>query len=213
LADQLSGISWPAYYLDFETVQTAIPLYPDTAPYEQVVTQYSLHKCGSTRDFTSPRHFEYLADPSRDCRRELAESLLGRLGRRGSVVVYYAPFERSRLQELAAKFPDLAPSINAVVRRLVDLLDIVKAGVYHPGFSGSYSIKKVLPALVPELSYSDLDIRDGSTAVAQFAEMARGQCPPGEADAARRRLLEYCKRDTEAMVRLHEKLLGLCQPS
>jgi hypothetical protein len=209
LKDDLSRISWPAYYLDFETMQTALPLYPDVPPYEQVVTQYSLHRCASLQDLANPKHFEHLADPARDCQRELAESLLKRLGTKGSVIVYYAPFERSRLQALAVRFPDLKPRIDAVIGRLLDLLDIVRANVYHPSFGGSYSIKKVLPALVPELSYANLDIRDGSAAIAQFAAMALGKYSAQEVAATRENLLRYCKRDTEAMVRLHERLLEM----
>jgi hypothetical protein len=112
---------------------------------------------------------------------------------------------------LAVRFPDLKPRLDAVIRRLLDLLVIVKANVYHPSFGGSYSIKKVLPALVPEMSYDDLDIRDGSAAIAQFAAMAHGQYSAQEVASTRENLLKYCKRDTEAMVRLHERLLEMGQ--
>lgn len=118
----------------------------------------------------------------------------------------YSSFEQTRIKVLRDAFPDLAYSLEGILNRLVDLLRIVTGYVYHPDFKGSYSIKKVLPVLVPDLSYKELPVADGSTAIMRFARMARGQIAPADIEQTRRDLLQYCKMDTYAMVRLHEKL-------
>ncbi len=202
LREDLAAVEWPARYLDFETVMTAIPLYPEVAPYEPVVTQYSLHTCSAPGVLVD--HRQYLAEPWRDCRRELAENLLRDLGDRGSIIVY-SRFEGDIVRGLMRRFPDLAGRLAGVVARLVDLEAIIRRGYYHPDFRGSTSIKRTLPALVPDMSYEGLAIGDGGTAAAAFAYMAWGRL----ADPARtrRQLLEYCRQDTLAMVKLHQHLL------
>ena len=207
LSESLAKMQWPASYLDFETVATAIPLYPGVAPYEQITTQFSLHRCARPGHVVA--HHEFLADPSRDCRRELAEKLLAVLDDQGSVIVYHAAFERGQLARLAELFPDLAPRLEAVIARLFDLEIVIRRGYYHPAFQGSYSIKRVLPVLVPELSYQGLPIGDGDTAVAEFARMALGQYDSDHAADIRRQLLQYCHLDTLAMVELHRRLLEI----
>jgi predicted RecB family nuclease len=108
-------------------------------------------------------------------------------------------------------YPDLAERLQSILHRLIDLEEIVKENIYHPEFRGSFSIKKVLPALVPELSYSELEINNGDTAIARFARMAKGEMSGDEAETTRRQLLEYCAMDTYAMVKLHEVLIGLSE--
>jgi CRISPR/Cas system-associated exonuclease Cas4 (RecB family) len=203
LGRKLSQVTWPAYYLDFETTATALPLYDGVAPYEQLPTQYSLHRCDRLRD--PDEHFEYLADPDRDCRRELATHLLGHLGAMGSIVVY-GNFESATIRSLANLYPDLADALNALVPRLYDLHPVVAQGYYQAEFHGRYSIKHVLPALVPELTYDGLDIQDGFQASAAFARMALGEYTDREQAQVRQGLLTYCKLDTLAMIRLHERL-------
>jgi hypothetical protein len=121
----------------------------------------------------------------------------------------YSSFEQTRLTALRNAFADLADALNSIIARLVDLHPLVADYVYHPDFRGSFSIKKVLPALVPDLSYAELDVADGDTAITRFARMARGEVPPAEIGFTRQQLLDYCKLDTLAMVRLHEALLEL----
>lgn len=208
LAAALGAVAFPVYYLDFETVMTALPLYPDTAPHAQVVTQYSIHKCGSPGRVD--RHVEYLADPTRDCQRELAERLVEDLGTEGSIVVY-SSFERQRIGELARRFPDLAEPLATITERLFDLLQVVRTHYYDPAFHGRYSIKTVLPVLVPDMTYEGMAIGDGGAAMTKFARMALGQCSRTECEATRRDLLTYCGQDTMAMVRLHEVLGNLCR--
>jgi predicted RecB family nuclease len=207
LREDLAKIEWPAAYLDFETVATAVPLYPGIAPYQQITTQFSVHVCDEPGHVI--RHHEYLADPTRDCQRELAERLLEALDGTKSVIVYHASFEKGRLTDLAKLFQDLAPQLQNVSDRLVDLEVVIRNGYYHSDFRGSYSIKRVLPVLVPDLSYEGLPIGDGDTAVAQFARMALGQYETEEVAVIRRQLLDYCVLDTLAMVRLHQRLVEI----
>lgn len=203
LKEKLSSIKFPAYYLDFETVQTTIPLYADIAPYTQLPTQYSIHKCSATGKVTD--HLEYLSDPTRDCRRELAEHLIKDLSGNGSIIVY-SSFEKVRINNLAAMYQDIAKELESLVPRLVDLNAIIAKCFYHPEFHGSTSIKVTLPVLVPNLLYDDLVIRDGDTAVTTFAYMALGRLTGDEAELAKKNLLKYCERDTLAMVAVHEQL-------
>jgi len=200
----LCSVVWPAHYLDFESVMTAIPLYDDIAPFEQITTQYSIHHCSAPGKIIG--HSEYLADPSRDCQRELAAQLLADLGDRGSIIVY-SHFEAVRIAALAARFPYLAQRLVLLTRRVFDLLPIVRKGLYHHALKSSFSIKALLPAVIPEMSYDELDIADGDTAVARFAWLAMGCCNAKQAQKVRDDLLAYCKRDTLAMVELHHALL------
>ena len=118
----------------------------------------------------------------------------------------YSPFEKTRIRALMDLFPDLQAALQAILDRLVDFERIIEGNIYHPEFRGSFSVKAVLPALVPELSYAGLDVKDGGTAIARFARMAKGEMSPEEALATREQLLEYCKMDTLAMLKLHETL-------
>jgi hypothetical protein len=206
LADALQSIAWPCHYLDFETVTTTLPLYAGSGCHEQILTQFSIHKLD--RADGELQHFDYLADATRDCQRELAQKLIEHLGPAGSIMVY-SGFERTRIKALQNRFPDLHDPLQAILDRLVDLLPIISGHVYHPDFHGSFSIKTVLPALVPEMSYADLEIRNGDCAVARFARMARREITGPDIDITRAQLLRYCERDTLAMVRLHQKLTEL----
>jgi len=205
LRDELESISWPVYFLDFETVMTAIPLYPDIAPYTQIPTQYSIHKCSELGQVID--HFEYLADPSKDCRKEFITNLNNDLKEEGSIVVY-SNFEKVIINNLGKLYPFFSPKLSSLVDRMIDLEAIIRGNFYHPDFHGSTSIKRTLPALVPDMSYEDLDIADGNSAMAAFAYLALGKYNEGiEAKSTKRNLLNYCKQDTLAMVRLHQKLI------
>ena len=139
----------------------------------------------------------------------MAQSLITDLGTEGSIIVY-SPFESSRIGELAERLPDLAEPLLAIRARLFDLLQVVREHYYHPAFHGTYSIKTVLPVLVPEMSYSGLAIADGGAAMTVFARAALGQYSPTEWAEIRKNLLTYCGQDTMAMVQLHRVLFGLC---
>ena len=198
-------IDWPAGYLDFETVKTALPLYSDIAPHEQIVTQYSLHIRAD--DKSELEHRDYLADHSKDCRRELTEQLLADCEECKTLFVY-SSFEKTVLGNLAVRFPDLADALQSLASKLFDLLPIVRNGFVHPEFGGKSSIKVVLPVIAPDLSYKGLKINNGDAAIAAFAHLAMGKIEPTQVEILRSDLLGYCKLDTLAMVRLHDGLRG-----
>jgi len=206
LALRLSKLTWPCHYLDFETVATVLPLYPSHGCHRQTLTQFSIHHRTTMKDV--PTHSEYLADPAHDCEGELARRLIEALGNTGSVIVY-TKFEEKRIEALRDQFPELKAPLDAILGRLADLEAMIEQNIYHPEFHGSFSIKKVLPALVPELSYAGLEIKNGDMAIARFAKMAKGQILGNDVEATRKQLLEYCKMDTLAMVKLHETLCAL----
>lgn len=206
LKKELEKVVFPAYYLDFETIQTAIPLYPNIAPFTQIPTQYSLHQCSAPGQIIN--HYEYLAEPSRDCRRELAERLIADCGKKGTIFEY-SNFEQNIISGLIDEYPDLQIPLQAILHRIIDLCSIVRKYYYHPDFHGSYSIKDVLPVMVNDMGYDDLNISEGGEAMAVFAYMAKGKYNKQEMQTKRNELLEYCKVDTLAMVRVHEKLVEL----
>lgn len=202
---ELRSLTWPVYHLDFETVMPALPLWPGTHPYEAVPVQYSVHV---HRDDGSIEHREFLAEAGEDPRLTLAERLLIDLGESGSIV-HYSPYERRILAGLSEWFPHLRTQFAGVEKRLLDLEKIVRANLRHPMDCGRTSIKYVLPAWCPDLSYDGLEVRDGQTASVRYLRMALGGMTEEEAQALRRDLLEYCKLDTYATVRLLEELLRL----
>jgi len=202
----LKDVSSPVSFLDFETIATAIPLFDGTRPYQQIPFQFSLHCNDSSREY---RHYEYLGDGKTDPRPELIKQLIASLPSKGSVFVYYMPFEKSRLQELAESFPQYKKQLNAICERLVDLIiPFRNRYIYHYKMNGSASIKSVLPALFPELDYSKLNISDGGMASLAYLNLS---CITDKKQIASTRgnLLEYCKMDTRAMVELYQYLSKL----
>ncbi len=208
LRTALSKIIYPAYYLDFETTNTGIPLYPDIAPYTQVPFLYSVHKCSAPGKVVS--HSAYLADPAIDCRRELAVNLIRDCGEKGTIFSY-SHFEKQIIRGLIRCCPDLRVSLEKLIERLVDLKEILAKYIYHPDFRGSYSIKKVLPVLVPDMSYEGLDISDGGEAMVQFAWLVRGRYGKEEGEVVKGSLVEYCGVDTLGTVKVHEVVEGLAR--
>ena len=204
LADALSDIKWPCHYLDFETVPTTLPLYDGYGCHKQILTQFSiLHRDSFDIE---PSHSEFLANAEESQERALAEHMIQAVGARGTIIVY-SSFERTRIKALADQFPDLSSTLTAIDERLVDFEKIIKGHIYHPAFGGSFSLKKIIPALVTDISYDDLAIRDGWAAIALFAQMARGEVE--DVNETRRNFLAYCKTDTLVMVRLHEIVAGM----
>ena len=196
-------IKFPAFYLDFETVQTAIPLYPDIAPYTQIATQYSIHKCADVGEILE--HREYICNHREDSRRELAENLIKDLENEGSIISY-SSFEKTTINNLANLYPDLSDRLSALTERLIDLEAILRQHYYNPEFHGSTSIKATLPVLVPEMSYEGLMIKEGSSASAAFAYLALGKYEAEREKEVLSNLSTYCGQDTMAMVKLHESL-------
>jgi Domain of unknown function(DUF2779) len=144
-------------------------------------------------------HREFLHSDRTDPRRPFAEELLDAVGGKGSIVAYGA-FEATRLRELGEHLKDLAPALARVRNRIVDLLPLIRDHVYDPEFHGSFSLKSVLPALVPELGYDDLKLTDGGLASLAYAEIQTPEVTSERRDQLRDALLAYCNRDTLAMV-------------
>ncbi len=201
----LAKLPRPHYYLDFETIQFAVPIWAGTRPYQQIPFQWSCHIEDRTGAIT---HHEFLADTPDDPRRKFATTMLAVLGDRGPVFVYHAAFERTRINELADAFPDLAPALLSIAARIVDLLPIVREHYYHRDMRGSWSIKAVLPTIAPDLSYDDLEVADGGMAQVAFAELLQPDLPSDRREQLRAGLLKYCELDTWAMVRVEKFMRG-----
>jgi len=196
----LDTLWYPLYHLDFETFNVAIPKFDGTRPYQQVPFQFSLHV--QQEAGAEPEHYEYLAAPDVDPRRELIEQLLALIPEDGCVLTYNQTFEKGVLRNLAELFPDLADAINKRVENVRDLMvPFRRRDVYRWPMRGSYSIKEVLPAMVPELSYSGMQVADGMAAMQAYHDMC-AMGPGAELDRLRTAMLEYCRLDTLAMVRI-----------
>ena len=204
----LDTLSFPLYFLDFETMQQAVPQFPGAKPYAQIPFQYSLHYIETPGG--ELKHKEFLAESGVDPRRAIAESLCRDIPMNVCVTAYNKGFECGRLKELAELFPDLANHLLNIRGNVKDLLDPFQAGYYYnKAMGGSFSIKSVLPALFPgdpELDYHNLEgVHNGGEAMTIFPKIK--DMPPEEAATARKNLLAYCKLDTYAMVKVWEKLV------
>jgi hypothetical protein len=203
--DFLAELPYPRYYLDFETVQFAVPRWPGTRPYQQLVFQWSLHV---ERRPGELEHHEFLDTSGGSPVRPAAEALLAACGEQGPVFVYH-DFEKWRLVEMALMLPDLAPRLEALTGRLVDLLRLTREHYDHPALNGSYSLKTVLPTVDPELRHGMLDdVQDGLSAQGAYHECADPACEPDRRDTVRRALLDYCSLDTLGLVRVAHRLAG-----
>ena len=209
IKDYLDKLSFPLYFLDFETQQNAIPPYEGTKPYQQIPFQYSLH---IIEEEGGPLlHKEFLAESGTDPRREIAEALCRDIPYNVCTLAYNKMFECGRLRELADTFPDLADHLLNIANNIQDLIDPFRAGYYYvPAMGGSFSIKSVLPALFPDdpsLDYHSLSnlCQNGGDAMNLFPAIAK--MTPAEAKDAKQALLRYCCLDTFAMVKVWEKLL------
>lgn len=206
-AQVLQAYPLPVQFLDFETIHFAVPIWAGTRPYQQIPFQYSLHTVHADG---SIKHSEFLGIDGGDPSLALAKSLVADCGQcGGAIFAYNAGFEKSRIREMALRFPHYAAELLALNERIVDLLPIARERFYHPSMHGSWSIKAVLPAAVPALKYSDLDgVQDGGMAMEAFLEALHPETPPERRDALRKQLLAYCKLDTYAMVKLWQLFAG-----
>lgn len=199
-----NGLNYPLYFLDFETIGPSIPVYDGSRPFQQIVFQYSLHI--QKTPTSSIEHREYLAEPFQDPRIRFVNQLIQDCGNSGDILVYNIGFERGKLNDLTKVFPEFSIAIEGIVSRLKDLMTPFQQKWYYtPKMKGSYSIKSVLPALVPELTYGDLEIKEGGTASNTFLSMVNGSFK-GDLKETRKHLMEYCKLDTWAMVKILDKL-------
>jgi len=196
----------PAYFLDFETIQFAVPIWKGTRPYQQIPFQFSLHTLGGKGKLEA---WSFIDLSGNDPSRAFADSLITVCGKRGPIFVYNAGFEGARIKELAERFSKLAPNLLAIKERLVDLHPITKAHYYHPSQHGSWSIKAVLPAVAPDLSYEALEgVQNGGMAMEAYLEAINPDTTPERKIEIEQQLTDYCGLDTFAMVRLWQFLAG-----
>jgi predicted RecB family nuclease len=207
LRRELSKLKYPLYFMDFESVYPALPRFAGMWPYAQIPFQWSIHR--QLEVDAELEHCEFLADDDQDPRRQFIQSLCEALGKRGKIIVYNATFESQRLGELADWLPEFRDRIKKIQERVWDLLPFVKRHVYHPQFNGSFSIKVVLPALVPDMTYAQMEVAHGEQAGLAWERMVRGGVDPAEGKRLKAALLAYCEMDTLAMVKILERLRGM----
>jgi len=201
----LKTLSYPLYFLDFETFMSAIPLYDGTKPYQNVPFQYSLHY--QKKKGCKLYHTEFLAEPGIDPRKPLLERMLAEIPEDVCILTYNMSFEKGVLTELAAQYPKHKKKIEKWIDNIQDLMvPLRQRDVYYWKFKGPYSIKNVLPVLVPQLSYDELEIADGGAAMEAYHQMCAAKDNPEALGQIRDNLLEYCKLDTLAMVRILDAL-------
>ena len=197
--EELRSLPYPRYYLDFEAVGPAIPIWAGTRPYQSVPFQWSCHIEDKDGE---PRHAEFLDTTGEPPMRLLAEKLLATLGESGPIFTY-TNFEQGMIKTLARMFPDLANGLKSLIHRLVDLHKITKANYYHPAMRGSWSLKAVLPTVAPDLDYGALgEVQEGMAAGRAYFEIIDKQTDPKRRQKLITSLREYCKLDTLALVRL-----------
>ncbi len=204
IANRLAELIFPIHFFDFETLNPAIPRFDGLKPFEQFPFQYSCHVL---QENGTLEHRDYLHEDPTDPRLLLVEALVDHIGPVGSVVVYHKSFESRLLRDLAKVFPQYAEALLSINQRLWDQEDIFKHHYRHPAFLGRTSIKKVLPVMVPGLSYDSLEVQNGAIAQAIWDDMIRTEDPPVKQQLIKN-LRDYCTQDTLAMVEIHKALLS-----
>jgi hypothetical protein len=203
----LDTLSYPLYFLDFETIGGALPAYDHQKPYQQIPCQYSLHI--QVKQDAEPIHLEFLAEAKNDPARPLAERLCKDIPNDVCVLAYHMDFEKGRITYLAERFPDLAPHLMAIHSNIKDLKTPFKKQAWRSHMQrGSNSLKAVVPAMFPddpELNYNTLThVHNGDEAMAAFTSLP--SLNPEEQQRTRAALLAYCRLDTLVMVRILDKL-------
>lgn len=200
-ADALAPLPYPRHYFDFEGIDLAVPVWKGVRPYEQVTFQWSCHIERAPGRFELAEFLDLSGqDPSVPCIEQMLTAIDP--GSKSPIFVYFATYERGRLQELATRHPQYAPALQRYITRLVDLLPLVKEHFYHPLMKGSFSIKEVLPVIAPDLDYSRLtEVSDGVAAQLAYikAALRKGQSAK-EAVETETNARIYCRQDTWAMV-------------
>ena len=203
LESELSDVAYPIHFLDFETVSPAIPRYSGTRPYQTMAFQWSDHILTADGNLA---HREYLCDEDKNPIEEFTRTLLEALETTGTIFIYTA-YEKGIIKELADHLPRYHQQLNAITGRFKDLYAIIKRNFYQPKFYGSFSLKSVLPALVPHMSYKSLSIQEGSQASLEYLKMIDSDTLVEEKERIKNDLLAYCGQDTLALVKIREELL------
>ncbi len=200
----LSELKYPLCYVDFETYTVAVPEHDGHWPYRQIPFQFSLHI--ESASGKTLKHHQYIAEPGSNPNKEFIETLLSNIGSKGSIIVYNKTFENTRLNELKNEFPEYYDQIENIQSRIIDLMVPFRKGHYKdPKMNGSYSIKAVLPALIPDLSYDNLNISNGGDASVTYYNL-KDETNNEIKEQTMIDLFEYCKLDTMAMVEILHKL-------
>ncbi|MBF0466828.1 MAG: DUF2779 domain-containing protein [Nitrospirae bacterium] len=200
----LKTLHYPLAYLDFETFNHPIPYYSGCRAYQQIPFQYSIHVI--PRVGAAPLHYEFLAESGIDSRRQLVEALIAAIPANSCVVTYNKVFEIGVLGSCIEWFPEYADEIQAIIDNIIDLMEPFKQkDIYYWTMNGSYSMKAVLPALLPAMGYSGLEIGNGNMAMSAFFRMNELSDADG-IDRIRLALLRYCELDTWGMVKIVEEL-------
>ncbi len=195
----VEALAYPRFYLDFETVAPAIPVWAGTRPYQVLPFQWSCH---IERAPGVMEHVEFLDLSGQPPMRALAEQMITDLETEGPVLMYTS-YERTVIEGLVARFPDLTAPLDAIIARLVDLHPVARINYYHPDMLGSWSIKAVLPTIAPDMDYARLEgIQEGTGASSAYLEAIDRSTGPERKEEIRTDLLKYCKHDTQAMVSL-----------
>ncbi|HKT33275.1 MAG TPA: DUF2779 domain-containing protein [Nitrospira sp.] len=202
LGNVLQSVEYPVHHLDFETMMLAVPKFSRMKPYQSIPVQWSNHTELASGEII---HREFLHSDATEPRRQWAERLLESLGDHGTIVVY-SSYEEAMMRQVAEAFPEFRHAFASIMKRLWDLYPVIKEHYYHPAFHGSYSIKSVLPVMVPELDYRDLQIQEGAQAASEYYRMVFIEEDWIEQARIKEALLQYCARDTMAMVRLRQAL-------
>jgi hypothetical protein len=208
LVAALSSITPPVAHIDFETVMFAVPRWDGCRPYDNIPVQMSVHVVDQSGN---ARHHAWIAKDTSDPRIGIGPAIVAACEGVKTVTAYNANFEKRCILAVAEVCPEIAPRLHEIADSIVDLLPMVRDNLYHKEFRGSFSLKRVLPALVPELTYNDLAISEGETASAQLMTLLFKQNEMTVEGRAKleRDLLAYCERDTSAMVALTRRLTEL----
>ena len=206
---ELDDLIYPLYFLDYETFAPPIPMYDGYKPFQRVPFQFSLHVL--EKGASESKHFGFLHKENSDPGPEFCEALKNLIGSEGSVVVWNKGFECSVNRELGSRLPEFKDLMEQVNVRVFDLMEVFKKQYYvHKDFKGSFSIKYVLPVLVPDFSYASLNIKEGGMASEKWRQMVLEDLTREERRKIAEDLTEYCKLDTYAMQKIFEALLKLC---
>ena len=196
IKSELSTWKFPLYSFDFETLQSAIPRFHKSSPYDQIPFQFSVHIWKSPEEYKL-EHFEFLHSENSDPRPRLIEEMLKRLGTKGSIVAYFKQFESDRIKELAYFDKKNSAKLLALLPRMVDPLPLLRSAVYHPSFKNSFSLKSTAPGLLGKKgSYNHLEITDGGIAQEWAMELIFGNLEESKKEEIIKHLLSYCKQDT-----------------
>ncbi len=208
-AADLARHTLPAAFIAFETIQFALPTWPNTRPFQPVPFQFSIHWLGRQPEL---EHDAFIDLSGNDPSQAFAEALISACGKSGTIFAYNAGFEMSRIRELADRFPSMRNALMSINERMVDLLKVAELRYYNPIQEGSWSLKKLLPAIAPEMMHERLKgIKDGVMATNAYLDAIEPATPIAKKDAIKEDLLNYCRLDTLAMVELWHFFSGKSQ--